>query len=146
MLSKLSATNVKVEGGVMSEVFTAIQSSIDIVTKLRALSKTIQDADFKMLLADLSNELADAKLEVANLKTALAEAMEQNQKLSERISLKSNETPTLKEGAYSFEDQEGYFCTACYDTKQLKVRVTPLSGHFRTFGKWRCPSCKVSLS
>ena len=129
----------------MPEILSTIQTSIEIVTKLRTLSKKIEDAEFKMLLADLSNELADAKLEVANLKSALAEVKEENRKLTESAAIKANETPTLKEGAYAFENQEGLFCTACYDTKQQKVRVTPLTSAFRTFGKWRCPSCKASL-
>jgi len=130
----------------MPEILSTIQTSIEIVSKLRALSKKIEDAEFKMLLADLSNELADAKLEVANLKSALAEAKEENRKLTESAAIKANEAPVLKEGAYAFENQEGLFCTACYDTKQLKVRVSPLTGAFTTFGKWRCPSCKATLS
>jgi len=56
------------------DLVAAIQHSIDIAGKLRALTKKIEDADFTMLVADLSNGLADAKLEVANLKGELAEA------------------------------------------------------------------------
>ncbi|MGV2862947.1 hypothetical protein [Achromobacter sp. AGC39] len=129
----------------MTDVVAAIQSAIDIVGKLRALSKKVEDADFKMLLADLSSELADAKLEVANLKVSLAELTEVNQELMEKFARKTNETPALSDGAYSFTGQDGLFCTACFDTKQQKVRVTPLTGAFRTFGKWRCPSCKENL-
>lgn len=129
----------------MADVVAAIQSAIDIVGKLRALSKKVEDADFKMLLADLSSELADAKLEVANLKVSLAEATESNQKLTEQLTRKTNEAPVFNDGAYSFAGQDGLFCTACFDTKQQKVRVTPLTGPFRTFGKWKCPSCGASL-
>jgi ATP-dependent helicase YprA (DUF1998 family) len=129
----------------MPEILSTIQTSIEIVSKLRTLSKKIEDADFKMLLADLSNELADVKLEVANLKSALADAKEENRKLTESAAIKANDVPILKDGAYAFENQEGLFCTACYDTKQQKVRVTPLTGHFTSFGKWRCPSCKANL-
>ena len=56
------------------DIVATIQNSIEIAGKLRALAKKIEDADFKMLVADLSNELAEAKLEVANLKGELAEA------------------------------------------------------------------------
>lgn len=56
------------------DVFAAIQSAIEIAGKLRDLSKKVEDADFKMLLVDLSDKLADAKLEVATLKADLAEA------------------------------------------------------------------------
>ena len=56
------------------DVIAALQNSIEIAGKLRALSKKVEDADFKMLVADLFNELADAKLDAANLKTELANA------------------------------------------------------------------------
>lgn len=129
----------------MADVVAAIQTAIDIVGKLRTLSKKIEDAEFKMLLADLSGELADAKLEVANLKVLLAEANESNQKLTEQLTRKKNETPTLANGAYSFASQEGFFCTACFDKNQEKIRVTPLTGAFSAIGKWRCPACKATL-
>lgn len=127
----------------MSDIVTTIQSAIEIVGKLRALSKKIEDADFKMLLADLSGELADAKLEVANLKMELAKTKEQLQEKSERLDQKESEKPTLCEGAYQFPDDPGFFCTACFDTKQQRVRVAALSGVFSNIGKWQCPSCKA---
>lgn len=130
----------------MSDVVMAIQSAIEIVSKLRALSKKIEDAEFKMLLADLSGELADAKLEVADLKMELAKTKEQLQEESERLNRKETEKPTLCEGAYQFHDDSGFFCTACYDTKKQKVRVTALTGPFAGLGTWQCPSCNAVLS
>lgn len=129
----------------MADVIAAIQSAIEIAVRLRALSKKIEDSEFKMLLADLSDNLADAKLEVAELKTQLAKAKEEIQEQAQRLSTRSSKAPTLSEGAYKFVGEEGHFCTACYDTKQQKVRVTPLQGAFMHFGKWRCPACKASL-
>ena len=127
------------------DVIASIQNAIEVAGKLRALSKKIEDAEFKMLLADLSNDLADAKLEAADLKIALAASLEENESLKKSLNQKSTQIPTLSEGAYAFEGEEGLFCTACFDTAQKKVRVTPLSGAFRHFGKWRCPVCKASL-
>ena len=126
----------------MSEVLGAIQSAIDIVGKLRDLSKKIENAEIKMLLADLSNDLADAKLEVANLKVELAKYKEE---LHEKTSLLENgelEKHIVCEGAYQFKDDPGFFCTACYDTKRLRVRVTALQPPFSTFGKWECRACQ----
>ncbi len=56
------------------DALLALQTSIDIVGKLRSLSKKVQDAEFRMLVADLSNALADAKLDLAALKEELAES------------------------------------------------------------------------
>jgi len=44
------------------DVIAGIQTALDITGKLRELSKKIQDADFSMLLADLTMQLADTKL------------------------------------------------------------------------------------
>ena len=55
------------------ELLESVSSAITIVGKLRELSKMVADADMKMLLADLSGELADTKLAAANLKADLAE-------------------------------------------------------------------------
>lgn len=129
----------------MTDVVTAIQTAIEIAGKLRTLSKKVEDAEFKMLLADLSGELADAKLEVANLKMELARTKEQLQQKTELLERKETEKPILCEGAYQFTDDPGFFCTACYDTKKERVRVTALSGPFSGFGKWQCPSCQAVL-
>ena len=128
----------------MLEAVQALQSSIEIVGRLRSLSKKIEDAEFKMLLADLSSGLGDAKLEVANLKVELASLREENERLREAASTRSAGKPAVVEDAYSFPDQEGLFCTACYDVKRQQVRVKALTGAFTVFGKWECPSCKAA--
>jgi|COG998Drversion2_1049125.scaffolds.fasta_scaffold99459_2 chromosome segregation ATPase len=130
----------------MVDVVQALQSSIEIVKRLRALSKKIEDADFKMLLADLSGELADAKMEVASLKAEIARLSEENQSLSSRLQQKTAGKPIFKDGAYSFEGDEGAYCTACYDVRNQRVRLSKLLPPFDEFGKWECPSCKAILN
>lgn len=129
----------------MADVAGAIQSAIEIVQRLRSLSKKIEDAEFKMLLADLSSDLADAKLEAANLKFEIAKLKEDlhtAQAVAEAI---TDGKPVLKEGAYSFSGEEGAFCTACFDVRRQRVRLTRLAPPFDSFGKWECPSCKAIL-
>lgn len=129
----------------MSDIVTAIQSSIEIVSRLRKLSKKIEDAEFKMLIADLSSELADAKLEAANLKIELAQLKEQHQEQALLLARRAIEKPIVCEGAYQFEGDTGFFCTACYDVHQRKVRVSLLSSPFSEMAKWECPSCHALL-
>ena len=129
----------------MLEVVQALQSAIDITGKLRNLSKKIEDSEFKMLLADLLGELADAKVKVAQLQGDLAKLTEENQTLTTKLNTKSTLKPIYKDGAYSFEDDDGAFCTACFDTKQQQVRLSRLEPPFDTFGKWECPSCNALL-
>lgn len=123
------------------DIMSTIQSSMEIAGKLRELSKKIQDAEFSMLLADLSCNLADAKLEVAELKQQIATLKEQNLKQAEQLANRQAAKPKLSDSCYAFDEEEGLFCTNCWDTKEQKVRVTALPRDFRAFGKWRCPSC-----
>jgi len=127
------------------DVIASLQHAMEIAGKLRALSKKVEDAEFTMLLADLTSELADAKLEVADFKTRLAACLEENEALKKSLNQKTTQVPALSDGAYAFEGEEGLFCTACFDSSQKKVRVSPLTGAFRHFGKWRCPVCKATL-
>lgn len=129
----------------MIEIVQSLQSSIEIVGKLRELSKKVGDADFKMFLADLSSELGDAKLEAANLKTELAALREENAALRERIERRESRRPILDDSVYRFDGEDGHFCTSCFDVKQAKVRVRLLTGAFKAFGKYECPSCKATF-
>ncbi|TNE41644.1 MAG: hypothetical protein EP321_03250 [Sphingomonadales bacterium] len=129
----------------MIEVVQTIQTSIEIVGKLLALSKKIGDADFKMLIADLSNELGDAKLEAANLKNELASLRQENTDLKQRLERRENDRPIYADGVYNFEGEDGQFCTSCFDTGQRKIRVRRLANGFEVFGKWECPSCNATF-
>jgi cell division protein FtsB len=129
----------------MVDVVATLQHAIEIAGKLRQLSKKVEDAEFKMLLADLSGDLADAKLELANLKVELATLTTENADLRKKLSAKVEGKPRLDKGAYVFEGEEGYFCTACLDVRNQRVRVTELPPSFKRLGTWQCPSCQAVL-
>ena len=128
----------------MLEAIQALQSSIEIVGRLKSLAKKVENAEFKMLLAELSGDLGNAKLEVANLKVELASLREENERLKEAAVIRSAGQPAVVDDVYSFPGQEGLFCTACYDVNRRQVRVKALAGAFTAFGKWECPSCKAT--
>lgn len=130
----------------MVDVVASVQSAIETLGRLRALAKKIEDAEFSMLLADLSGELADAKLEVADLKTKLAVATEKYEKLEKQISATTDDAPKLHEGVYQFDGVEGLFCTACFDSLGKKVRVNQMPGTFKDIARWRCPACKATYT
>ena len=128
------------------DVVASLQHAIEIAGKLRALSKRIEDAEFKMLLADLSGELADAKLDLANLKVEMANLLSENQRLKQEVAGKGAQKPKMADGGYVFEGEDGHFCTACFDIKDKRVRLTPLPAPFSDMGKWQCPGCGAVLS
>lgn len=51
----------------MADILSSISTALSLTSRLREISKNIEDAEFKNLLADLSLELADAKLQIADL-------------------------------------------------------------------------------
>ncbi|AEX22256.1 hypothetical protein [Vibrio sp. EJY3] len=61
----------------MTDILSSISTALSLTSRLREISKSIEDAEFKNLLADLSLELADAKLKIADLTSENAELREQ---------------------------------------------------------------------
>lgn len=72
------------------EILSSISGAIEIAKKLRELGQKVGDADFKMLLADLTDQLGDAKLEAANLKIELAEKTSRITELERQTQTRTN--------------------------------------------------------
>ena len=66
----------------MSDLITSVSTAITLATRLREISKNIENAEFKNLLADLSLELADAKLKIADLMSENSELIQKIQTLT----------------------------------------------------------------
>ncbi|WP_417560145.1 hypothetical protein [Marinomonas sp.] len=66
----------------MADLISTVSSAITLASRLREISKNIEDAEFKNLLADLSLELADAKLKIADLISENADLREKFQHLT----------------------------------------------------------------
>lgn len=124
------------------DVVSTIQSSMEILKKLRDLSSTLQDADFRMLIADLSNSLADAKLEAASVKEELAAQKELVRQLTDKLDQKVAARPDFHDDSYWFKGEMGNFCTGCWDARNMKIRLKEERGPGQAFGRWYCPNCK----
>ena len=129
----------------MTDIVAGISTALDITKKLRDLNKAAGEADFKMLLADLTSELGDAKLAAANLKIELAEAKSKNIELAALLEKKNAEEPELHDHAYVFGDNTRHYCTGCYDSMGKKSLLTENKPPFNVFGKWTCPVCKQHI-
>jgi hypothetical protein len=124
----------------MADLISSIQFALDITKKLRTLNEKINDADIKILLADLQGELADAKLEVVNLKEQLAALSTKNAELVAQLEARSSEKPQLMPGGYKFGD-DGPYCATCFEKNGKKVPLAQATGVHAHFGNWRCPVC-----
>ena len=124
----------------ITDAFAAINTSITLVSRLREISSHINEAEFKNLLADLSIQLADAKLQIAGLKEQLADQVDEIRALK-RAAPEGKEKPSgTKWGCYQFKDDDGLYCTACYDTKGAKSRTNRVNSMMRM-----CPVCQATL-
>lgn len=127
------------------DVMSSISTAIEITKKLRDLGKKVSEADFKMMLADLTDQLGDAKLSAANVKIELASALGKIEELERQASKSQAAEPELHEGAYVFGDRQRHYCTGCYDGSSKKILLTEHTDDFKVFGKWFCPACKNSF-
>jgi len=126
----------------MADIITSVSTAITIAKRLNEISKNIQDAEFKNLLADLSLELADTKLK-------LSEIIIENSDLKEKISNIEHskglgEKLQVKDGMYYSDSGDGPFCTACYDSNGKKILANQLKGNFARLARFSCPHCKAT--
>jgi hypothetical protein len=122
------------------DIITTISTSITLAKRLREISKNIEDAEFKNLLADLSSELADLKLEAAALKERVASLQEENALLKQTSSPVSEKPSGRKWGCYQFPDDNALYCPGCWDSKRKKSSTTRINTHFR-----KCSVCQAML-
>ncbi|WP_440904797.1 hypothetical protein ACMZOO_00810 [Catenovulum sp. SX2] len=124
----------------MHEFLSSINNAVALTQRLRAISKNIEDAEFKNVLAELSLEIADTKL-------ALAQVTEENAQLkSELTKLKHSRGEIesdliFKVFAYYSQSGDGPFCSGCYDTSQSKIRLSEIPKDFADLASHKCPSC-----
>mgnify|MGYP001557810699 CR=1 FL=1 len=119
----------------MVDPLAVINATVSTVTKLTTLAGTIKNADLKLLVADLT-------LEIAQTKTTMAALIDDNRQLKATISAYNTPKTSVqvKDGLY-FTDNDGPFCIACFDDKNKLIRISEVSGHFNVFGKYKCPVC-----
>ena len=122
------------------DLISSITNSLTLVQRLRAISKNIEEAEFKNLLADLSSELADVKVEAATLKLKLATLQEENALLKKTAPAGDEKPIGTKWGCYQFTDDDGLYCPGCWDSKRMKIRTSRATSNFRL-----CPVCKAPI-
>ena len=122
------------------DIISAVSNSITLVQRIREISKNIEEAEFKNLLADLSSELADVKLEAAALKEKLAAIQEENRILKQTTPPDDEKPIGVKWGCYQFKDDDGLYCTGCWDSKRKKIRTNRATSTHRL-----CPVCRAPI-
>lgn len=122
----------------VAAVLTSIKTASDIARFFKDSTVTLEQAEFKLKLAELITALAEAKLEIANIQDSLIEKDHTIKTLKDLLETKTNliyETPYYwlnKDGV-----KDGPFCQQCYDSDRKLIR---LQGNEN--GTWSCRTCQ----
>ena len=122
-------------------LLVSVNHAFTLAQRLREITKNIEDAEFKNVLADLCMELADAKLAIADVTEENAKLKSELTKLRHSTGASASELE-FKEFAYFNGEGDGPFCPGCYDSSKTKIRLKKETGHFKVFGANSCPKCK----
>jgi len=128
---------------IISSVLSGINSALSIAKSIKEANSSIEAASFKLQLADLMSALADSKFQLFDIKNLIIEKNNQIELLEKKIKeIVTQEKPTYQYGIYKFKDDDGNYCTRCWDDKLKKFRVTrtPLPNNVQ------CPECKSNFS
>ena len=123
----------------ISTVLSSIKAATDIAKIVRESGLTLEQAEYKLKLAELVEKLADAKLQIASIQDIIDE---RDRKIKEL------EAAAIIRGKVSFEPpyywltdengrRDGPYCQQCYDSGAKFIRLTG-SGN----GIWGCKTCK----
>jgi len=127
----------------LGEMTRTVSTGIDAIKKLTDLA--IQSKNI-----ELQEGLIGLREQLITIKESLLEAREENLSLKEENSLlkkklESLENPKAKlivrDGVYYGSNDDGPFCTGCYDNNNKLIRVTELTNAFMQMGKYKCPIC-----
>jgi len=122
----------------ISAALTSIKTAADITKLIRDSDSSLERAETKLQLAELTSALADAKLEVTEIQQLLIDKDALIRSLQEQLSLRERlqwEAPYYR--LVDDSSKEGPFCQHCFDADGKQVRL-----HGNGSGFWRCTVCK----
>lgn len=124
----------------MNEIFTSITAALNILKTLRSANEKIKNAEFAHALADLDMQLAEMKAKIADLISQNTDLKTENQALRQTTS--SAVELMFRDGYYFTAENDGPFCSTCYEQSQKKARLTAMPPGFDELAKYECPVCK----
>ncbi|HWN08256.1 MAG TPA: hypothetical protein VNO50_03135 [Pyrinomonadaceae bacterium] len=122
----------------ISAALTSIKTASDIAKLIRESDSSLERAETKLQLAELTSALADAKLEVNDIQQLLTDKDVLIRSLQEQLALRERlqwEAPYY--WVVNDSSKEGPFCQHCVDADSKQVR---LQGNGSGF--WTCTVCK----
>ncbi len=126
------------------DITAAVQSiatALGIVKDLRAIDRGVDEASFKLKLADLTESLADAKVTLVEAQSALQEKDQEIDRLKQAFEFRGT---TVSRHGFRYEDcgdgtpQGPPFCPRC----EAKDGFLILLNQYGGVSELQCPQCK----
>jgi hypothetical protein len=128
----------------IAEGLSAVSTALGIVKTLREIDRGVQEAEFKLKIASVTESLADAKLALVDAQDEVKRREAELDQL--RSSLRFREEDTITSGGFLFRKVEGKavgraFCSVCID----EGRFLHLNNIQTKEGlSFQCPRCKAN--
>lgn len=123
---------------------TSIATAVGILKQLNEIDAKVDEASFKMKIADISSLLADTKLRLIDAAEELREKDTEIKNLKQLLAFKAEHT--VRARGFTYECDEGGtpkgvpFCPAC-EASGTMIKLV----HYTTDRgmPWKCPKCKA---
>jgi hypothetical protein len=121
-------------------IMETITGVIGMVGKAKELADKLKNLELKEVIVDLQGKVLGLKEEIVKLR-------EENAQLKEQVKRASAPPEvTVKNGMY-YKDDDGPFCTACYDSRGKLTRLIHGAQDERMMGIHRkCQACQATYS
>lgn len=122
----------------------AITTAIGLAKDLREIDRGIDEASFKLKLADLTESLADAKVSLVEAQNALTEKDREIDRLKQAFELRG---VTVSKHGFRYEDrgngtpQGPPFCPRCETKDGFYILLNQCKG----ISDLQCPECKAKF-
>ena len=126
----------------ISGALGALKTATEVVKVIRDLDTTLQTADLKLKIADLTDALANAKLAIVEIQDELGARECEIQRLND--ALRTKEDVVRYQDAYYKKNHAGVatgdpFCSYCFELMHTLVHINQSP---KDRSQSNCPNCK----
>jgi regulator of replication initiation timing len=117
----------------MTELLTMTSAAVSTIGAMLKISNDIKNSE-------LQRQIAELNMQIANIQNEAASLIKENGDLREKLDMYKNEkkNPLVynsEDGLYYDDENDGPFCTRCYDKNKERIRVIK--------NTLKCPECNA---
>jgi DNA repair exonuclease SbcCD ATPase subunit len=150
LLRALEKVNAKVPAELLQAI-AAVKNAIDGINLLKKYADDVKDiqqrGELHRIIGELSIELSKAQIQLSQqlrVNDELAAKVERLEKENEELKHPQVSLTFKNSAYYRVEDNDGPFCTKCYDEDRKLIRLSSLGSKFGV-NHLRCPSCRAAF-